>query len=230
MIVCPAAGMRRGARKGVPLVLGLLPFGMIAGIVSQSAGLGPAATAGMAGIVYAGTAQLVALSAWSHPAPILGSALAALVLNARYVLMGPALAPWLDGLRGWRLLVALGVMVDHALAMSIADMRSGGRDVGFYLGVSGALYVSWVTASLLGYAAGDALRPAPGHPIFFAATAAFVTLLVSLWRGPHELAPWAIAGSTAYAVHWTLPGRPYYIAIGAIVGALAGAAMERRRG
>ena len=58
------AGLRQGMRAAVPLMIGLTPFGLVVGIVSQSKGLSLAETLLMSGVVYAGTAQLLAMELW----------------------------------------------------------------------------------------------------------------------------------------------------------------------
>ena len=66
------AGLRRGARAGLALTLGLAPFGLVVGMAADAKGLSLLETLLMSGFVFAGTAQLVALQLWSDPAPILG--------------------------------------------------------------------------------------------------------------------------------------------------------------
>ena len=216
-------GFRRGAVRTLPLVAGLAPFGLVAGIVAQGKGLSFAETVLMNASVYAGAAQLLALSHWSDPAPILGATVTALVVNLRMALMGPVLTPWLAHLRGWRLWGSLFFLVDHGWALSVADMRAGGRDAGFFAGCGVSLWLAWTLTSAVGYGLGRTLQPSPDHPIFFAALAAFVCLLVPLWRGNRDLLPWLVAAVTAVIVSKLLPHSTWYVLAGALAGAVAGA-------
>ena len=50
-----------GARDTLPLVIGAVPFGIIFGTLSGSAGLSAAATMGMSLFVFAGSAQFIAM-------------------------------------------------------------------------------------------------------------------------------------------------------------------------
>src|SRR5918997_873160 len=59
------AGVRRGARAALAISLGLMPFGLVVGAVSDAKGLSLLETWLMAGLVFAGTSQLVALELWS---------------------------------------------------------------------------------------------------------------------------------------------------------------------
>ncbi|RKK00773.1 azaleucine resistance protein AzlC [Pseudoroseomonas wenyumeiae] len=223
------AGLRLGMRAAVPLMIGLTPFGLVVGIVSQSKGLSLAETLLMSGVVYAGTAQLLAMELWADPAPLLAACLAAFAVNVRMLPMGAALAPLLDRVRGWRLWLTLGTIVDHSFALGVANMRSGGRDPGFLLGIGLTLWVTWMIFAALGHVLSGAIRLPPGHPIFFAATATFVALLVSLWRGKGELWPWVLAAGLALgAARLGLP-QPVPLLSGALGGAALAAWLEGRR-
>ncbi len=228
-VVFTAAGIRRGMVASIPLLFGLAPFGLVCGITQQGVGFSLAETVLMAALVYAGAAQLVVLGTWTHPAPILAATLTTLVVNLRMALMGPVLAPWLDRMRGWRPWVSLFTLVDPSWALSVRDMNAGGRDGGYLLGVGGMMWVNWIVTSVAGHLLGAAIRPPPGHPIFFAALAVFVALLVNLWRGKLDLLPWAVAGAVAAATARLLPGTSWYMLAGALAGSLAGALRDARR-
>ncbi|MFC7691406.1 AzlC family ABC transporter permease [Paeniroseomonas aquatica] len=131
-----AAGARRGCRAALALTIGLMPFGLVVGMAADAKGLSLLETLVMSGLVFAGTAQLVALELWADPAPVLAATLAVLVINLRMAPMGAALAPVLDRLSGLRLWGSLAVLVDNAFALMVAEMRAGRRDAGFLVGAS----------------------------------------------------------------------------------------------
>lgn len=226
------AGMRRGARAALAITLGLMPFGLVVGVASDAKGLSLLEAWLMAGLVFAGTSQLVALALWSDPAPVLAATLACLVVNLRMAPMGAALAPVLDRLRGLRLWGTLAFLVDNAFALTVAEIRAGRRDAGFLLGASLVMWANWMVMVTIGHLFGAMVRLPPGHPVFFAAIAALLALLVPIWRGPRQdLLPWAVAGAVALAVHGGAGlGAPWPVLAGAFSGAAAGAALALRRG
>lgn len=228
-VIFTRAGFVQGARESVPLLIATVPFGLVAGIAAQGAGLSMLETILMGGIVYAGSAQLLALSAWSHPAPILAASFAAFVVNLRLALMGPVLAPWLDRLRGWRLWLSLFVMADQNWAQSVKTMNGGGNDAAVLLGSGSAMIVVWTATNAIGHAVGTFVRPPPGHPLFFAALAIFVSMLVNMWRGPRDILPWAVAAGVAVTVARLLPGSSWHIVGGALAGSLVGGLREHYR-
>ncbi len=222
------AGMLRGIRATLAITLGLSPFALVMGVVSAAKGLSLAETLLMSGMVFAGTSQLVALESWAEPAPILGAALACLVINLRMAPMGAALAPALDRIRGWRLWLTLAFLVDNAFALFIAEIRAGRRDVGFLFGSALTMWLNWMVMITLGYLFGAALPLRPGHPIFFAAVATLIAILVPVWRGRADLLPWAMAGCAALAVHAVGLGAPWPVLVGALLGAALGAWRDGR--
>lgn len=228
-VIFSRAGIRRGARESLPLWIGMVPFGLVIGVLGEAKGLSLLETTLMSAMVYAGAAQLLALDLWTDPAPILAATIAALVVNIRMAPMGAALAPWLDRLRGIRLWGTLATLVDHSFALAVQDQRRGGRDAGYLLGIGLGLWAAWVVTTIIGHLAGSAVRVPPGHPLYFASLAAFISIQVGLWRGPRvDLAPWAVAGLVALAVHRAGLPAPLPLLCGSFAGAALGAWIELR--
>jgi predicted branched-subunit amino acid permease len=143
--------------------------------------------------------------------------------------MGAALASWLDRLSGWRLWGTLATLVDHSFALSVKEQREGGRDAGYLLGVGVGLWTCWLVATLVGHVAGSIVRLPPGHPLFFASTAAFLSIMVGLWRGPRvDFGPWVVAGLVALAAHRAGLPAPLPLLLGTFSGAALGAWVEMR--
>jgi predicted branched-subunit amino acid permease len=223
------AGVLRGMRSCLPFVIGVIPFGLVCGITAQGVGLSLAEVTLMSAFVYAGASQLVALAIWSHPPGLLTVTLAALVVNLRLALMGPVLSPWLSQIRGWRLWGGLFLMSDQNWGLSVREMNAGGRDAGFLTGSGLVLWITWVVTSALGHELGAEMRPAPGHPLFFAALAVFVSMLAQMWRGRVDLVPWAVAAIVSTGVAQLLPGTFWYIIAGALAGSIVGGLRDHRR-
>lgn len=229
-VIFTRTGVLRGARQAIPLVIGTFPFGLVVGVISDAKGLSMLETLVMCALVFAGSAQLLALELWTDPAPVLAATLAALVVNMRLAPMGAALAPWLNRLRGVRLWGTLATLVDHSYALSAAEMRRGGKDAGYLLGVSLALWAFWMIAVSLGHVFGAAVRLAPGHPLYFAAIATFCAILVPVWQGVRrDLLPWALAAVVSLLAWQAGLSAPWPLLAGALCGASLGAWLELRR-
>lgn len=223
------AAIVAGAYHSLPLQVGVVPFALVVGIVAQGQGLSLAEAVIMSATVYAGSAQLLALGHWGVPAPVVAAATATLIVNLRLALMGPVIGPWLDRVRGWRLWASLFVMADQNWALSVAEMQAGRSDAGFLFGSGVLMWAVWVVFTAVGHVMGGVLQPPPGHPIFFAALAVFVSILVPMWHGPGDLLPWIVSAAVALGVAWLLPGTSWHIVAGALAGAATGVARDQRR-
>lgn len=223
------AGLARGFRAAFPLGFGMVPFGLVTGLLCANQGLSAAEALLMSGLVFAGSSQIVALETWNMAAPVLGAVTAALIVNLRFALIGPAIAPWLAATPPRFRWLSIGTLVDHAFALSVIEMRAGRNDAAFLPGAAAGLWVWWMASTLAGHLAAGVMALPPGHPLFFAAPACFVALLVPLWRGVRaDALPWLCAAVAALLTAQALPGA-WHIAVGGIVGAIAGALAERAR-
>ncbi|MFN6953646.1 MAG: AzlC family ABC transporter permease [Acetobacteraceae bacterium] len=229
-VIFTRSGMARGAARGLPLVPIMIPFGLVVGMVAQAQGLSFAELVLMSMLVFAGASQLLALELWSEAAPALGAAAAAFVVNIRMAPMGAALAPWLDRLRGWRVWGSLATLVDHTFAFSVAEMRQGGRDAGFLLGMGLLFWLFWVLFCAAGHVFAGLVSLPRDHPVFFGAIACFVSILVALWRGPgRDLPPWIVAAALAIVTARLGVPAPLPLLLGALSGAALGAWQDERR-
>jgi predicted branched-subunit amino acid permease len=141
-------------------------------MTADTKGLSMLETLLMSALVFAGTAQLVALELWREPAPILSATLACLVINLRLAPMGAALAPVFDRVSGWRRWGTLAFLVDNAFALTIAETRAGRRDAAYLLGAAVTMWLNWMSMCAIGHGFGAVVKLPPGHPVFFAASAA----------------------------------------------------------
>lgn len=221
------AGLVRGFRAAFPLGFGMIPFGLVTGLLAGRQGMSALESTLMSVLVFGGASQIVALETWDGAAPLLGAATAALIVNLRFALLGPVLAPWLRATPGpWRWL-GIATLVDHAFALSVAEMRAGRDDAAFLPGAAMALMIWWIPATVAGHAFAGVMALGAGSPLFFAAPAAFIALLVPLWRGVRQDAlPWLVGALVALASAQLLPGA-WHIAAGGIAGAASGAFRDR---
>jgi len=209
------------------LQLGVVPFGVVCGVVSQAHGLSFFEACLLSALCYAGSAQLLALAAWTHPAPIVAATLAAFVVNLRLALMGPVLTPWLERVRGGRLWASLFVMADQNWALSVQEMQAGRGDAAFLFGSGVLMWAVWLLSTAAGFALGVAVSLPRDHPLFFAALAVFVAMLASMWRGRGDALPWLTAAAVAAAVSRLLPCTSWHIVAGAVVGSGVAACRDR---
>lgn len=218
-----AAELRAGAVAILPAAVAVVPFALLMGALAAQKGLSPLEVTAMSLLVFAGSAQFIVVEAWTEPAPWLLASAAALMVNARHLLMGASLAPKIGHFGRRRSLFALFLMADEVWAMAERRAIERRLSLAYYLALGLVLWLNWVVWSGVGAAAGALLDDPAALGFDFAFTAIFLTLLVGLWRGPRTGVAIAAGAAAALAVHLAVEG-PWYIAAGGIAGALAGAA------
>src|SRR3989475_7945060 len=189
-----------GARAEVPLLLGVLPFGLIYGALALQAGIPPMAALAMSSIVLAGSAQFVGTQLFAAGAPRALIILTTFVVNLRHMLYSASVAPYLSPLHlRWELLLAY-LLSDEAYAMAITHYQqtqprgravgqSGRRAVGpsrndeseldqrhwFFLGAGVTLWTTWQVSTALGIYVGARI---PGSwSLEFALPLTFIALV-----------------------------------------------------
>jgi 4-azaleucine resistance transporter AzlC len=176
----------------------------------------------MSGLVFAGTAQFIALGMWGTPVPAVTIILTTLIVNARHLLMGAALRPWFSSLSARKTYGSMLLLTDESWALSMRELVGGSNDAAFLPGSGLALWLAWVAGTVVGHLAGAAIRNPAAWGLDFAFVAAFVALLTGMWKGRQDVLPWASAAVVALAAaHW-LPGT-WYIVLGALAGSAVGA-------
>ena len=175
------SALREGALASAALLVGIVPWGVVAGVAMVSAGLTQTQAVAMSVLVFAGTAQLAVLPLLIAKAPLWMMIATALVVNLRYVIYSGVLAPYFEHLpRRWRVLLSY-VTVDGVFALFAARYRpdDGNRHKHWYfLGGSLVMWCAWQLSSGIGIFAG-AMIPWEWS-LEFANTLALIGLLIPL--------------------------------------------------
>src|SRR5215203_1050550 len=90
-----------GVRATFPLVIGAIPFAILFGALAQASGMTAVGAAVMSALVYAGSAQFIAIGLLASGAGIGVILLTTLVVNLRHMLYAVSLAPHLARLPQW---------------------------------------------------------------------------------------------------------------------------------
>jgi predicted branched-subunit amino acid permease len=115
----------RAFRQALPIVLGYVPVGFAYGVLAQKSGLSTANTLAMSLIVFAGSAQLIAVGLFAAMASPLSIVLTTFVVNLRHLLMSAALAPHLRSWTKAQIAALTTELTDETFALHIA--RFAGR-------------------------------------------------------------------------------------------------------
>ena len=116
-----------GVRALLPMHLGVVPFGVIYGVVAIQSGISPLAAMLMSSVVFAGSAQFVLAQMVGVGAPLLLTAGTVGMINLRHALYSASVAPLLAHLPlRWRVLLAY-LLTDEAYAAAIPHLMAAPR-------------------------------------------------------------------------------------------------------
>jgi 4-azaleucine resistance transporter AzlC len=220
-----------GARACIPVAISVAAYGIVWGVLAGGKGLSVLETMLMSGVVFAGSAQFVALDLWTAtPAtlPIGALVMAALIVNLRYLLLTATLRPLFrpgEEKRGGPMMF---LVTDENWAMTVAEMARGRGTPAFLLGGGVLAWCCWMSATLTGRLVGSFIGDPDRYGLDFAFTATFLALLLGMWKGKSDLIPWLVAAVVGIVAAKLLPGS-WYIVCGAVAGSLVGALLETRR-
>lgn len=220
----PLAELRAGVLAVLPAAVAVAPFALLLGALAAGKGLSVFEVVLMSALVFAGSAQFVAIDIWREPVPWLMLAFTALLINSRHLLLGASLGPKIADFGTRRSLVALFWMVDEVWALAEARARASRLTFPYMAGLGAFLWLNWIAWTGLGASVGTAVADPVAFGFDFAFTAIFIGLLVLLWQGPRSGVAIAVSAAVATFVHLAIEG-PWYIAAGGIAGALAGAVL-----
>lgn len=165
----------RATRRDIALVcLADAMVGASFGAITVSGGLPTWVPITMSLLIFAGGSQFAAVSVVLAGGSPIAAVVAGLVLNARHLPFGFAVADVLGG-RWWTRLLGAHVMIDESVAFALRQRDQRQRSAAFWTcGV--ALFVCWNLAVVGGALAGKAI----GNTGAFGLDAAFPTVLLAL--------------------------------------------------
>jgi 4-azaleucine resistance transporter AzlC len=215
---------RRGALAIAPLLIGVVPFGLVLGAQASQTGLSFVEVAMMCGLNFAGGSEFVAIELWHNPPLLLLIAGMTFLVNSRHLLMGATFEPRIRNLPTRKALVALFFMVDESWAFGLEDARSRDRtaaigqlSIPFYAGLAACLYVTWVVSTTLGALIGPKIGNPETIGLDMAFPAVFLVLLKGLWKGYKAAIPWLVSLAIAIVLRISIPGS-WYVAGGTLSG------------
>jgi 4-azaleucine resistance transporter AzlC len=214
--------VRRGARASLPVMLGFVPFALVLGSQASRKGLTPVEVPLMTGLNFGGGSEFAAVGLWSSPPHVLLIVAITLLVNSRHLLMGATLAPLIRHLPKRQAFPALFFMCDESWALGLADAREGRArfSLGYYMGVSAGLYLTWVVFTTLGALAGPVLGDVTRFGFDMAFPAVFLVMLAGMWKGVAAARPWIVSLVVAAATHLLVPGA-WYVPAGSVAGVTA---------
>ena len=166
-----------------PLMIPVVPFGLIFGVLAIDVGFTPLETMGMSLIVFGGASQIVLLQLFSGGASSLVIISSVGAVNSRHLLYGAVLSEYLEKLTLLKKLIISYFIVDQGFAESNKYFKKNKdqKNIHYHLlGTGITLWICWQISTIMGIILGSFIPDELG--LKFAVPLTFIAILVSELR------------------------------------------------
>lgn len=183
-----------------PILLGVIPFGLIYGVVVNHAAIPGTLGQAMSTIIFAGSAQLITAQLFGEATPALIIIATGLIVNLRHLLYSASIAPLLEEIgTGWKMLLAY-LLTDEAYAVVITHFESkleldSNYRKWYFLGAGLSLWGCWHICTALGIFVGGQIPESWG--LDFSVPLTFLALVIPALRDRAGVAAMLAAGLAA---------------------------------
>ena len=144
-------GFSAGAKKSLPVIIGMIPSAMAFGILAKTAGLSIWESLFMSAVVFAGASQFAALNMLMIGVSMADILITTALLNARHIMMGSSISQRMErGINPFEKFALFFFLTDESF--SIASLQ--GAEIvtpGFLWGVQLPIFLTWNVLTLCGY-------------------------------------------------------------------------------
>ena len=204
--------LTKGITDVSPLMIPVVPFGIIYGVIGMELGLSAYMTLGMSIIIFGGASQIVLLQLFSGGASSLVILSSVGAVNARHVLYGAVLSEHLSELKlFWKIILSY-VMTDQAFAVSNNYFKKNDKDSNQHyhlLGSGFTCWTIWQISTILGIVLGSVVPEELG--LSFTISLTFLALLISDFRKFKNIIVMLVSGLVATIGFNTIPFKAYII-------------------
>lgn len=196
----PRSEFFAGVKAEAPLLLGVIPFGMIYGVLAISAGLPPVVAQAMSLIVFAGSSQFIGVRLIGEGALAVVILVTTFIVNLRHGLYSASVAPYIRHLsRLWKWLLAY-LLTDEAYAIAILhyepqDIDQPANKHWYHFGTGITLWSSWQLSTAVGIFLGAQVPASWGLDFTLALT--FIAIVVPALKDRPSVAAALSAGIVA---------------------------------
>jgi 4-azaleucine resistance transporter AzlC len=208
-----------GALAVMPLTIAVIPWGILAGSFALEVGLTGLQSQAMSAIIFAGSAQLVALGMIKAGVGLSGILITTLLITSRHVLYAMAMRNRISPLPlKWRL--SLGFLLTDELFAIANHGQQHKFDPWYALGGGFTFYLGWNIATFIGIIAGKNIDNLGELGLDFAIAATFIALVVPTVTKPSVLI--CVLVSLVLAVVCAVLGLQSGLLIASLSGMIAG--------
>ncbi len=210
--------------KGVidvsPLMIPVVPFGLIFGVLAIDVGFTPLETIGMSLIIFGGASQIVLLQLFSGGASSLVIISSVGAVNSRHLLYGAVVSEHLSDLKLiWKIIISY-FLIDQAFARSNEYFKKNKDENKYFhlVGGGATCWIIWQSTTFLGIILGAAIPEKLG--LSFAIPLTFLALLINDFRKFVNVFVIIVSGLVATLGYNIIPFKAYVI-VAALIGLLS---------
>ena len=201
----------KGIVDVLPLLIPVVPFGIILGAIGIELGFTPLETFATSFIIFGGASQIVFLQLFSGGASSLITITSTFVVNSRHLLYGASLSEYLNKLSlSWKILLSY-LLTDQAYAVSniYFEKNKSNELKHYYLLDSGfILWFVWQIFTIVGIFLGSIVPEELG--LSYTIPLTFISLLVGYFRKFDHLLIILLSGCLSIALY-NAPLKSYII-------------------
>lgn len=216
------SGTWQGFKRLLPLSMFVVAFGIAFGLAAAQTGLSKTEALLMSAFVFAGASQFAALELWQVDIPLLAIIITTFAINARHLLMGASLYPWLREISPGKRYGILTLISDANWAIAAQDYQKGERNLGLLFGGGLALWLTWVLGTWLGLVLTQGIPDPEALGLDMVLGCFLLTMALGGKKNLRNLVIWSVAGGVSILALYLLPPNSHVVA-GALAGGLVGA-------
>ena len=215
----------RGLQRALPIVLSYIPVGFTYGVIANKAGISDFNVILMSILVFAGSAQFIAVGMIAGGTGFLPIILTTFVVNLRHLLMSASLSTWMSNWSKPLLTLFSYEITDETFAMNSALGEELNVRKTEAFTVNAISHFSWVFGSILGLFASSLITDIKPFGLDFALPGMFIGLIVLQVNTLAKLVT-AICAAVLGTILFYLGIQQFYIIIATVIAATFGLCFE----
>ncbi len=216
----------KGVLAQLPVQLGVIPFGLVFGVLGIASGLTATQTILMSSIIFGGASQVVFAQLWSSgTSPIITGGSVA-IINMRHIIYSANVSFYISSLPlRWRIILGY-LLTDEAFAVSFQEFENKNKFAHYHLLGGGlTLWVFWQISTVIGVFLGANIPPHLN--LEFAIPLTFIAVILPTLKSLAQIST-AVTASIIAIFSQDLP-YGLWIIVASISGMFVGGLISQRK-
>ena len=195
----------------LPLLIPVVPFGIIFGAIGIELGFGPYVTYATSIIIFSGASQIVFFQLLSAGASSIVAITSSSVISTRHLLYGAVMNQYLSNLSIYWKIGLSYILTDQAFAVSNEYFKKNKKDKFkhyYLLGAGVTLWITWQITTIIGILLGSIVPEELG--LTFTIPLTFLALLINYFRKIEHIIVITVSGILS-VIMYDAPFKSYII-------------------